>query len=592
MVKNSLKYRDQDLTYKPYFDALQRFMSVCQAKHISAPFSKQGFESVLAIPGLINELTTPMADNFRQDNGGQLADAYLSCVKHAVEEHGNPFTQYQDIHGNRTSMEGYGATAVSGNYDMWSRLSPVITAGYLARARSIEMYQVMNHDSPTFTREYTAEYIMKGLNGDRLLATKAIRSGAVRGMFDLPLCEPHSVVESADNVNVEPVAMATGEILTTAPTLQTTPHINMIKTGSAGNLFEQSDFAKERFALERSVSIDYIRVSFAKGGTSAPTELFTQLIRLNFDRQMVTDTDIAERVWSKSVAIQYTDSDGVPKVKYLSLAAKINLDTGDYQVYSDGTTAITHVHFKARVTNTANEMATVMSDLKKYTLTLDVENKLYGSIPVIPEMTADFNAGGEGVSWVAYMTDLLTEKYGGIRDNDLEYVIDEAFTLRPSDSKLQLKLGGYKFSGTFPMIPTKVGGTDDLFATQRQGMKHYLTRIFPRSEKFTFFDEQIKRHWVIMGNDEDLDVLPDITWQNATSEVTGDEGVNAYRYGFSLDDQYGWIDSFKRRVRVIGSHDERWLNKPITAVLKTLSMAAPTTVYWAYMFRIFFRHQP
>lgn len=584
----SIQYKDMKLAYQPFFDTVRKFETTCRAKNISKPFSEAGFESVMATEGLVNRLIDEFGASFRGDES--LAAAYKSCVNHAIQEHSNPFAQYMDSQGNvqnnNLGSEGYGATAITGNYNAWTRLNPVITAGYLARSRSLELFQVINDDKPTFWREYNVQYIQKGLGGEKLILPKAIRAGKVTGLLDLPLCEQivdPAAAATSQIVNIGPVAgEGEGENkvtigITGAPFVK-----GMLKTGSVGNLFDGSKFAKERNALERAAAIDYIHVKFPK--TDATN--YDAVIKVHLERDLKTGIS-SERLFSDVLNISYIDSDGFTKIKKIPIMAVINLDTGDYRIMDDGTGYLQHIRFKIRVTNVANEMESLMNGQDKYTLTFDVENKTYGSIPIIPEMNQDFNAGGEGVSWVAYMTDQMTENFAGIADNDREAFIDEWYGYDAREMELAFKLGGYKFNGTFPVAQRHPGGSDDLLAPVRSNVKHYLTRIFARAEKTTNFDKNIERQWIIMANDEDAELLPDIQWQNASAELSGNEGTSSFRYGFSLDDAYGFIDSFSRRVRVIGSKDERWLGKPLTCVLKTTTIAAPTLIYFPYMFRVF-----
>jgi hypothetical protein len=560
-----LKYRDQTLAFQPYHDTIRRFETMCRAKNISVPFSEAGFESVLQVPGLLNALTDGMASEF---NGQEdLKTAYKNCVKHTIAEHHNKFTAQYDIDGNAMGLEGYGPTAVAGSYNTWTRLSPVLTAGYLARSRSLELFQIMHEDKPTFWRQYTVTYIQKGLEGERLVLPKAIRAGRVGGLLDLPLCEP---VESGDNPNISNVTVGEKTVN------------GMIAVGTTGNILEQSPFGKAKNALELHSSIDAIHVVF-KDNEDTDVEA---IVNTRIERELKTGKT-SERLYNEVVTINHTNPDESIKRVQFRVMALIDLDTGNYHVMDDGTGIVKHIHFKIRVTNTANEMETVMNGIDQYTMSFDVENKIYGSIIVIPEMTADFNAGGEGVSWVAYMTDNLTETYAGIRDNDLENFVEEQYNYSKDDFELAFKLNGFKLSASYPIIPRHAGGSDDILGPQRLAFKHFITRILARSDKATNFDKNVERQWILMANDEDVDILPEIQWQTNSAEFTGGEGSQSFRYGFSLDDAYGWLDNFGRKVRVIGSRDERWLGRPIWGVLKTTTLAAPTLLYFPYMFRTF-----
>lgn len=577
-MPSQMKFKDQTLAYQPFQDVLRKFETVAHSKNISNPFTTHGFEDVLQMPALKDTLIGGLKAQFKGAESYQ--KAFESCVNHSIQEHANPFTGYMDSDGNPMNFgaEGYGATAITGNYNTWTRLSPVLTAGYLARSRALELYQIINDDKPTFWRQYTVTYIQKGLGGNRLTFPKAIRSGAVAGMLDLPLCDPVPVGKNPDNKNVTEVTTSGGKKL------------HMIKTGTTGNLMDQSIFPdgtpvdKTKHALERQCSIDYVEV---KVGNE------TKVVHTRIERDIKTGKT-SERLFNSIVKVPYKKTVGEEPntheedaVLIARVSALIDLDTGNYQVMTDGSGNVKSVHFNVRVTNVANEMETYMNGQDNYTLSFDIENKIYGSIPVIPEMMADYNAGGENVSWVAFMTDQMTETYSGIRDNDLENFIDDEFEYGADEFELAFKLGGYKFSAAYPLIPRHPGGSDDIIGPQRMAFKQYLTRIFTRSEKYTNFDKNIEREWILMANDEDVDILPEVSWQSSTAEP-GAEGSNAnFRYGFSLDDAYGWMDNFQRKVRVIGSKDERWLDRPIWAVQKSLSLAAPTTIYFPYMFRVF-----
>ena len=582
-MAGQLKYKDQTLAYQPFQGVLNNFEKLAQSKNIQLPFSEKGFESVLQVGGLKDTLVSGLASLFKGSESYR--QAYESCVRHSIQEHSNPFTGYQDKDGNPMNFgaEGYGATAITGNYNTWTRLSPVLTAGYLARSRALELYQIINDDKPTFWREYTVTYVQKGLGGNRLTFPKAIRSGAVAGMLDLPLCDPVPVSLNAENRNIVEKTTDGGKKL------------HMVKTGTTGNLMDQSTFPdgtpvdKTKHALERQCSIDYVEVKI--GNT-------TKIVHTRIERDIKTGKT-SERLFNSVIKVPYTVAaveahDDVPAVPehtetlIARVSAVIDLDTGYYQVMTDGSGNVLSVHFNVRVTNVANEMETYMNGQDNYVMSFDIENKIYGSIPVIPEMLADYNAGGENVSWIAFMTDQMTETYSGIRDNDLENFIDDEYQYSADEFELAFKLGGYKFTDSYPLIPRHPGGSDDILGPQRMAFKQYLTRIFTRSQKFTNFDKNIERQWILMANDEDVDILPDVSWQTTPAEITGEgsEGNQNYRYGFSLDDAYGWMDNFGRKVRVIGSQDERWLNRPIWGVQKSLTLAAPTTIYFPYMFRV------
>lgn len=590
MAKSVFTFKGESLAYQPIHDAIKKVNTAAASKNYQDFFSVEGFNASMGNKTLIKAYVDTIGDLFKGSE--ELKNAYTQCTNRTIREHGNMWTQYVDADGNEMGLEGWAGAAPTGGYNAWTRLAPVLTAGYLARCRALEAFLVINDDKPTFFRQYTVTYVQKGLGGERLILPQAIRAGKLGGMLDLPLCEPKAqdatepANKNEDNKNVFEFTKDDGT------------KIPMIKVGSTGNLMDQSVFAdgspidKTKHSLERQISIDYIRVNFKIGKTNdedAAEQTLSKVIHIRLERAM-KEGKTSEREFNEVVEIPYTDAKGNARIRTVRLVATIDLDTGYYQVMSDGLDEVTHIHFKARVTNVANEMETYMTGQDNFNYSFDIENKIYGSIPMVPEMMADYNAAGEGVSWVAYMTDQMTESYSGMRDIDLENFVDDEYQYRVNDNGFRLakKLGGFKFTGTYPIIPRQPGGSDDILAPQRMAFKHYLTRVFTRSEKYTNFDRNIQRQWIMFANDEDVDILPDMQWTtNPTAIGAGVEASSQYRYGWSLDDAYGYMDNFGRKVRVIGSHDSRWKDRPIWAIQKSLTMAAPTTVYFPYMFRVF-----
>ena len=135
-MPSQMKFKDQTLAYQPFQDVLRKFETVAHSKNISNPFTTHGFEDVLQMPALKDTLIGGLKAQFKGAESYQ--KAFESCVNHSIQEHANPFTGYMDSDGNPMNFgaEGYGATAITGNYNTWTRLSPVLTAGYLARSRA------------------------------------------------------------------------------------------------------------------------------------------------------------------------------------------------------------------------------------------------------------------------------------------------------------------------------------------------------------------------------------------------------------------------------------------------------------------------
>ena len=63
-------------------------------------------------------------------------------------------------------IEGYGATAITGNYNAYTRLAPVLTA-LSSRARSLEMFRLSMKTNPHSGVNTLLTIFKKGLGGER-----------------------------------------------------------------------------------------------------------------------------------------------------------------------------------------------------------------------------------------------------------------------------------------------------------------------------------------------------------------------------------------------------------------------------------------
>ena len=601
--RNTKTQGQVELQNQPYMDVLEKISAAAKRKNISSPFSAEDFTKIRNDSQMSDLVTTQIASLFRGNEN--LRDTYIQVQKNNFDElrQANSSFGFKDANGDLDrSLESYGISSPAAGFNALAPLNPIVTASYLAKTRNIEFFNVVHSDKPTWFREYNLDY---AVDAERNLIPfpQAIRDGALGGLLDLPVCEP--LAGDGDLVrNIIGCKHPTNG-----------KSLNFVKLGSSGKLLQQAGL-REEYSLERSSRIDYIAVLMPTtkyndgkdeweydktgmvtvnlGTKAAPDEKQVYIIPKYIENNLKTGASISEVLFSEVVSFNLPIKRTVgteivySKARFsFDFMAKLNLSTSEYVVMNSGdevSKLVVGVHFDAKVTNVPNDMKTITATSDKIMLKMDIENHRYGEIPVVPEMEADFNAGGEGVTWVAYMTDILTQTISGVRDKDLLDLLDASFELDIEDFRLYRKLGGFKVKAPFDASVGFPAITGDPNTYMRNALRDFTMKILTRGERSTNFDNQIARQWIMMANDEDAMYYLDNPTHNDKALMS--EGSTNVRYGFSCDDIYGFADSVDRRIRIIGSRDNYWVDRPITAVLKTTTVAAPTTMYFPYSVRI------
>lgn len=540
------------LAYQPFHDKLEGIQTMFKAKRIGDPLTAQGYEDVVS--------TESFADLYVREMEGIISnegdrEVFKHLVAQNIKEERNPFSAF--------SQEGF-ELAPNTNYNQFSNLNSWTILGYIARSKCLELFFQITNDKPTITYEYNLSYVRTADDREFPLPF-AVRDGSIGNALDLPEALP---LVSVDNPHIEELTVDT---VTS----------NWIMIGSRGNLLSEAGFAPAKYALERNIEIGKIRYDFLKlDGTTH----VTGTMDIHLGRAFVAG-DQANRSFYETYTVAYTDSGA--KTKTFSILGSINLDTSEYMVGQAGDAIVTHFQFgEARVTNLANELGTLRAGNKKIIQTFDVNNRIYGTVPIGPELTDDFNAGGDGVSYTAYMVDKITEAYSGIRDLDMESVLDKAYLKTVTQFPLAPKLGGYKKDVTFPLTARGAGGGDP-FSWVRDGLRDTIRHTFVDAETETYFETGTPRQWIILGHETDTQRIPDITYANYSGDGGAENTGGVFKYGFAVDVGAGFSDSFGRRVKVIGSHYKRHSGKAMRAVQKSMTIEQPTTVYFPYSFRVF-----
>lgn len=485
-----------------------------------------------------------------------------------------------DVRSGYRSNEAADAMANNANYNALAKLNSWVIVGYTARSKALEMFHTFSSDDPTISFKYTLDYLVNGSDTTQYYRPQAERDGDLAFMYDLPQLLPSdNDTFLTDNTHLEKDDTADSTNGGSKVWIK-------VAGGVSGNLFADANNAYDRtkFTLEKNPMISGIKYSIANSADEANP--FTGSMAVYFDRHDATGEQQIKHFFDH-IDIPYDDGS---KTASGEIYGQIDLDSGDYSFSSVG--AITAIQLDVRLTNVANELGTIRAGSKQIVESFSVDNHPYATVPVCPEVSDDFNIAGEGVSAVAYWTDKVSSGLANMRDVVFERTLDNAYNKPINQFKLFPKLGGWKGSFDFPVTARLPGGGDPL-SWLKTGVKFSIVNHLLNAERTTYFEDDTPRQWYILGHETDTNLIPDVTYNNWDGSEGG-VGGSTEKYGFGINGRAGFVDSEGRRIRVIGSNYNRhYINKktgkrvPMRAVLKSLSLEQPTTVYCAYSYRVY-----
>lgn len=528
--------------------------------------SEMGFNSIMSSESL-GENYTDMVSSLA-GNDETVAGNLKTVIKNSM----------RDVRTNYRSVEATDAMANNANYNALAKLNAWVIVGYTARSKAMELFHTFTTEDPTIKFEYTLDYTVRGSDTKRYYHPQADRDGDLADLYELPQLLPSdndTFLGENDHLEKDDAAPSTNG--------GSTVWIK-VAGGVTGNLFKDSNNAYDmtKYTLEKNPSITGIKYSIPNEGGSP----YTGSMPVYFDRYDATGNTAVKHFFDH-VDISYKD--GTASVA-AEIYGQINLDTGDYSFSAVG--PITAIQLDVHLTNVANELGTIRSGTESFVETFSVDNHPYATVPVSPEVSDDFNIGGEGVSAVAYWTDKVTKTLAISRDQTFEKELDRAYYNKPVNSfKLFKKLGGWRGSFDFPVTARLPGGGDP-YSWMRTGLKQSLVNHFLRSETDTFFEDDTKRQWYILGHETDTNLIPDVTYSNWDGN-DGGIGGSSEKYGFGINGRAGFIDSENRGIRIIGSvYKRHYASKsgqriPMRAVLKSCDLEQPTTLYAPFSFRVY-----
>lgn len=484
--------------------------------------------------------------------------------------------------------EGIGVTATYQNEDHFSGLLGFAIANYFSRAKSLELYYVVkNNEKPELTYRYILEYAIDHRTMEKLALPDAERNGKLDKLFDL----------------IDAVPTYTND--------QATPHIfprdqipvdggedGWVKTGITGNLLSDTiGINKDENALEPNTRIDALLYI-----TDYTNDDPTKPVYAILPRQVHTSVSEGlseERVFGEVITIPNAaiiDSKGVIKKgvtvkEYIS--GYVNVDEGDYLVVAANpnpglNSCIVGVKFYAKISDTANLRPGLQTTLQRYVYTIRTEYTNCGTIPINYYIRDNWNLGNDSIGWAASMTDAMSKRFAVTRDLKGERIIAESRQRPGNTFRLYKKMGAFTAEVEHDMSEAGASGSGDLMNTAKRILKEKIIFNLIDCETDMNFSRDMERLWVLMGHEhkiyafEELNLTADAS-QNADIEKT----VSNLKYGFDVERSAGYSDNFGRRISIIGAKDKRFVNRDVIGILRSNTLAAPTTIYMPFMFRVF-----
>lgn len=592
---------------QPFYSTMEESSRFFKQRTGMDPFDESGYQAVVSNDANRHQYIDKLLELVGEENAKRLLG---KIIDRNIKEENNLVSRTQFL--SDISQEGFGDMSVSGGYSSLTHLTPSLIVGYTAKAYAMEWYHLMENDKPEWTYTYPLDSVYKGDNyDDKKSLSEGIRDGSVADMLELPEIVPtYTGNKTAFSDNGEAAGANTN--IVSIGTIDGKLEEGFIKVGSKGNLLEEAGKKKYKSAIEDGIVIDEILYWSpddagelpADGPTAASgtTRVVSYLVnehtgsgvknpslkrqKVYIDREVGTgDTSVV----NFQADLKLTVGTGAnQKTIEENFFVQIDLDMGDYKSSKSNDTRIVAFKFHAEETNVANEQDTISTDRKTYIHNFKVKHRTRLAIALSPEASEDYNVSGPGVSLASVLINNLSTAYAGLQNNDLENVIIKGFGRNVNTYRLYPKLRGYKSEQTYPLSQSGQY-VDDPGERMKKGLKDMFMYLAQASETDTSFKAGTSRQWITMASSLDAFRVPDLNFVNDVSggEVSAAPGETVMRYGFTLDAQYGFTDSFGRRMKVIGINDSRWNNRPMYAFQRSNDISQPTAIYWPYTFRVF-----
>ena len=561
-----------------YYGSLENY-----AKAISpligglSPFSKEGWKLIVENDGIYKKAADTASRMFHSNET-------LQKRFRRILDNSRDVTLRADIGGSSESLEGWGggnAVYASSQGAFAIGATPFVIGGWLATARSQEIYQIIdNKNSMRLDFEYNIDYLL--VNDKKYYYPMAFRSGEVTGFNKLP-----AVDWVTPNTNTE------GHY--TAPEAWCGEDMYILGTGAGtavasavqGNFLTVSKYNKRGYGIEPNCKFTAIKYA---GKDSKTVE---KRISLHYE---VATGNTNERTFKSKVTLK--DVNGFAAPIDIEIYMRISLDTGDFKLMWSAPTAEQNVvkglKFDGKVSNIANELTNIGEmGTEKTQFVRECEYRNYAKVGLNEYMADNFRIGSNtNISYAAYASDKLLQYTIFNRELEAEEfaiteVLDDGVDV--DEFALSKKLGGYVNTNCSFTIGRMLPGLG--LQAYKDGLKRYVTNVLAAAETELHLPDTTKREWILLAYDIVAGEFPDIKFENAVVDLSSDPQGNAAneRYGFALDSRCGYVDSMGRAVRIIGNTDSRWRDRggKVFGFMATRDMEYPFLVYYPHAIRMF-----
>lgn len=578
------EYNDHMNSHKQgYYGSLESY-----AKTISpligglSPFSKEGWKAVVENDGIFRKASDTAARMFHSDPTMQKRFGRLLNNSRDV-------TLRADVGGSPESLEGWGggnAVYASSQGAFAIGATPFVIGGWLATARSQEIYQIIdNKNSMRLEFEYNIDYLLVG--DQKMYFPHSFRSGEITGFNKLPRVDWVTPNTSTEGVYTAPEAWCGEDMfIISADNKPDTDGGKVAAVAVQGNLLTVSKYNKRGYGIEPNCKFTAVKYT-GKDGTEV-----TKRISLHYD---VATGKTNERVFKTSLTLK--DVNGFAEPIVIEVFMKVSLDTGDFSLMWSSDTkehnVVTGFKFDGKVSNIANELTNIPTwGTDQIQFVRECEYRNYAKVSLNEYMADNFRIGANNnISYAAYATDKLLQATIFNRELEaeefaIEEVLDDGVDV--DSFALTDKMGGFinnALSFTIGRMLPGLGLQDYKF-----GLKRYLTTVLQTAETELNLPDAVKREWILLGYDPIVAEFPEIKFENAVVDIASDpQGTAANeRYGFALDTRCGYIDNMGRSVRIMGNTDSRWRDRgKVFGFIRTFDMEYPFLVYYPHAIRMF-----
>lgn len=543
-----------------------------------SPFSKEGWKEIVENDGIYKVASNTAARMFQSNE--MLGKRFRRLLDNTRDA-----TLRNDIGGSSESLEGWGggnAVYASSQGAFAIGATPFVIGGWLATARSQEIYQIIdNQNTMRLDFEYNLDYLLVG--DQKYYFPQSFRSGEVTGFNKLPSVDWVTPNTSSAGVYTAPEDWCGEDMFIVTKTEVGT----VATTGIRGNLLTVCKYNKRGYGIEPNCKFTAVKYQ------GKDKKDHVKRIALHYD---VATGATNERVFKTTLTLK--DVNGFSSPIKIDLYMKVNLDTGDFTLMWAAPTAaenvVTGLKFDGKVSNIANEMTNIPTyGTDKIQFVRECEYRQYASVALNEYMADNFRIGsGNNISYAAYATDKLLQQTIFNRELEaedfaIENVLDDGVDVE--EFALSQKLGGFINTSLSFNIGRMLPGMG--LQEYKFGLKNYVTSVMQTAETELNVPNSVKREWIMLGYDTVVSSFPEIKFENAVVDIANDAQGSAANesYGFALNTRCGFIDSMGRQVRIIGNTDSRWRNRggKVFGFIRTFDMEYPFLVYYPHAIRMY-----